>query len=267
MPGRRTPAPDRGPPSRLGRDSAALRRSAAAFAERPCMMVETRRRNERDGAIDGSAARTADVPRSVRRAAPRTRGRPPGQAGAKTMNVRKPLFAAAALAAAYVNTSAAISPAMAQGAEGVADLLCRPQPRQPGRPRRARPAHRRRGAPGLRPISDHRAEMGGDEPRVPRRGHRLGPAARRRPARQPSCEPRCLLSPPEQQGFIGRRRCPNRRLPFSLGVPLPGNREGPGVGRSPIAMSSRVRTHPRPLPACREGRWAQRPANLLTSST
>ncbi len=35
------------------------------------------------------------------------------------MNVRKPLFAVAALAAAYVNTSAAISPAMAQGAEAV----------------------------------------------------------------------------------------------------------------------------------------------------
>jgi len=36
------------------------------------------------------------------------------------MNLRKPLFAVAALAAAYVNTSAAISPAAAHGADGVA---------------------------------------------------------------------------------------------------------------------------------------------------
>ena len=36
------------------------------------------------------------------------------------MNLRKPLFAAAALAAAYVNTSAALSPAAAQDADGVA---------------------------------------------------------------------------------------------------------------------------------------------------
>lgn len=51
--------------------------------------------------------------------APNLMAVPPAEQEPIVMNLRKPLFAAAALAAAYVNTSAALSPALARGAEGV----------------------------------------------------------------------------------------------------------------------------------------------------
>lgn len=96
----------------LGRGAAALRRSVPPFAETACMMIESDERNESDAAIKGSAARTEVTP--PRGPRPEPTGRL-GRAGVKVMFVRKPLFAVAALVAAFVN----IAPVAAQTGEAV----------------------------------------------------------------------------------------------------------------------------------------------------